>query len=110
MEIIVLFLVLVTGFIALDLGSVRFGADSGSNCPIPTSAKQRLTSLEEPVNTYYDLLALDLASERSREIEELRLARLVREGRDQRGESYDWLPAPDFGPVFAAGSLERRLP
>lgn len=48
------------------------------------------------MNTYYALLALDLASERSREIEELRLARLVREGRDQGGESYDWLPAPDL--------------
>ena len=48
------------------------------------------------MNTYYALLALDLASERSREIEELRLARLVREGRDQGGESYDWLPSPDL--------------
>ena len=48
------------------------------------------------MNTYYALLALDLASDRSREMEELRLARLVREGRDERGESYDWLPAPDL--------------
>jgi hypothetical protein len=48
------------------------------------------------VNSYYALLALDLANERSREAEELRLARLVREARDQDGESYDWLPAPDM--------------
>jgi hypothetical protein len=33
MEAIVLFLVLVTGFIALDLGSVRFGADSREPMP-----------------------------------------------------------------------------
>ncbi len=48
------------------------------------------------MNSYYALLALDLANERSREAEELRLARLVREARDQDGESYDWLPAPDM--------------
>lgn len=45
------------------------------------------------MNSYYALLALDLANERSREAEE---ARLVREARDQDGESYDWLPAPDM--------------
>ena len=33
MEIIILFLVLVSGFIALDLGSVRFGADSRDQLP-----------------------------------------------------------------------------
>lgn len=33
MEIIVLFLVLVVGFIALDLGSVRFGVDSREQLP-----------------------------------------------------------------------------
>ena len=33
LEGIVLFLVLVTGFIALDLGSVRFGADSREQLP-----------------------------------------------------------------------------
>jgi hypothetical protein len=48
------------------------------------------------VNTYYALLALDLANDRSREAEELRLARLVRESRDTDGESYDWLPGPDL--------------
>jgi hypothetical protein len=33
MEAIVMFLVLVVGFIALDLGSVRFGADSREQIP-----------------------------------------------------------------------------
>ena len=33
MEFIVMLLVLVTGFIALDLGSVRFGADSRDQIP-----------------------------------------------------------------------------
>jgi hypothetical protein len=33
MEAIILFLVLVAGFIALDLGSVRFGADSRDQIP-----------------------------------------------------------------------------
>ena len=55
------------------------------------------------MNNYYALLALDLADERSREIEELRLARLVREGRDQGGESYDWLPDPDRGSGLRRG-------
>ena len=47
-------------------------------------------------SAYYALVALDLANDRSREIEELRLARLVRESRDLDGESYDWLPGPDL--------------
>jgi hypothetical protein len=55
------------------------------------------------VNTYYALLALDLANERSREAEELRMARLVREAREQRGESYDWLPSPDLGSGLRRG-------
>jgi len=33
MEAIVMFLVLVIGFIGLDLGSVRFGADSRDQIP-----------------------------------------------------------------------------
>jgi hypothetical protein len=33
MEIIVTFLVLVIGFISLDLGSIRFGADSRDQIP-----------------------------------------------------------------------------
>ena len=33
MEIIVTFLVLVIGFIGLDLGSIRFGADSRDQIP-----------------------------------------------------------------------------
>lgn len=55
------------------------------------------------MNTYYALLALDLASERTRELEELRLARLVREAREQGGESYDWLPGPDLGSGLRRG-------
>jgi hypothetical protein len=49
------------------------------------------------VNSYYALLALDLASERSRDADELRLARLIRQARDESAESYDWLPEPDLG-------------
>jgi hypothetical protein len=33
MEIIITFLVLVIGFIGLDLGSIRFGADSRDQIP-----------------------------------------------------------------------------
>ena len=33
MEVIVMFVVLVIGFAALDLGSVRFGADSREQLP-----------------------------------------------------------------------------
>jgi hypothetical protein len=33
MEAIVMFLVLVIGFIGLDLGSIRFGADSRDQLP-----------------------------------------------------------------------------
>jgi hypothetical protein len=33
MEVIVMFVVLVIGFIALDLGSVRFGTDSRDQLP-----------------------------------------------------------------------------
>ena len=55
------------------------------------------------MNTYYALLALDLANERSREAEEMRLARLVREARDQDSESYDWLPGPDLGSGLRRG-------
>ena len=55
------------------------------------------------MNTYYALLALDLANERSREAEELRMARLIREARDQDRESYDWLPGPDLGSGLRRG-------
>jgi hypothetical protein len=33
MEVIITFLVLVIGFIGLDLGSIRFGADSRDQMP-----------------------------------------------------------------------------
>ncbi len=51
------------------------------------------------MNTYYAMLALDLANERSREIEEIRLERLAREAR----EDYDWVPGPDLGSGFRRG-------
>jgi hypothetical protein len=46
------------------------------------------------VNSYYAMLALDLANERSRETKELRLARLVRQSEADSAE-YDWLPLDD---------------
>ena len=46
------------------------------------------------LNHYHALLALDLASERTREIEEQRLARLARESLRDQAE-YDWLPEPE---------------
>jgi hypothetical protein len=55
------------------------------------------------VNSHYALLALDLANDRSREAEELRLARLVREARGEGAESYDWLPRPDLGSSLRRG-------
>jgi hypothetical protein len=55
------------------------------------------------VNSHYALLALDLANDRSREADELRLARLVREARGEGAESYDWLPRPDLGSSLRRG-------
>lgn len=46
------------------------------------------------MHSYYAMLALDLANDRSREAEELRLVRLVRESQKDRAE-YDWLPIDD---------------
>jgi hypothetical protein len=43
------------------------------------------------VNSYYAMLALDLANERSREARDVRLARLARESLKDQAE-YDWLP------------------
>ena len=54
------------------------------------------------MNSYYAMLALDLANERSREIEELRLARLAREGWGDQME-YDWLPLPERSSVVRRG-------
>jgi hypothetical protein len=42
------------------------------------------------VHSYYAMLALDLANDRSREAEELRLVRLARDGAE-----YDWLAIED---------------
>ena len=46
------------------------------------------------MNSYYAMLALDLANERSRETRDLRLARLARESLKDQAE-YDWLPEED---------------
>jgi hypothetical protein len=46
------------------------------------------------VNTIYAMLALDLANERSREAQDVRLARLARESLKDQAE-YDWLPEDD---------------
>ena len=46
------------------------------------------------MNSYYAMLALDLANERSSESRELQLARLVRQSQADMVE-YDWLPDDD---------------
>lgn len=43
--------------------------------------------------SYYALLALDLANDRSRELEQRRLERLAREGPED--QEYDWLATAD---------------
>jgi hypothetical protein len=43
------------------------------------------------MNTYYAMIALDLANESSREIEDRRLARLAREAPAEGREGYDWV-------------------
>jgi hypothetical protein len=45
------------------------------------------------VNSYYAMIALDLANDHSRELEQRRLERLAREGRDD--QEYDWLATTD---------------
>lgn len=52
--------------------------------------------------SYYAILALDLANERSREAQELRLARLARENLSDQAE-YDWLPDGNDSSVFRRG-------
>jgi hypothetical protein len=42
------------------------------------------------VLSYYTMIALDLANDRSRELEQRRLERLARAGRTEDGD-YDWL-------------------
>jgi hypothetical protein len=54
------------------------------------------------LNSVYAMLALDLANERSREAEELRLARLARESLGD-GVEYDWLPAPGSSSALRRG-------
>ena len=55
------------------------------------------------MNAYYAMLALDLANERSREVEEMRLARLAREAQADGREAYDWVPGPDLGSGLRRG-------
>ena len=52
--------------------------------------------------SYYAILALDLANERSREAQELRLARLARESLSDQAE-YDWLPDGNDSSAFRRG-------
>jgi hypothetical protein len=54
------------------------------------------------LTSYYAMLALDVANERSREVAELRLARLARESLGD-GAGYDWLPAPTSAPGLRSG-------
>jgi hypothetical protein len=55
------------------------------------------------MNTYYAMIALDLANERSREIEEMRLARLAREAYSEGRGEYDWVSGPDLGSSLRRG-------
>jgi hypothetical protein len=55
------------------------------------------------MNTYYALIALDLANDRSREIEQNRLARLARETQSEGREDYDWVARPDLGSSVRRG-------
>lgn len=52
--------------------------------------------------SYYAILALDLANDRSREVEELRLARLARQNLTD-GAEYDWLPDGNDRSAFRRG-------
>ena len=54
------------------------------------------------MTTYYALLALDIATERSREARETRLARLARENLKDQAE-YDWLPDGDRSSAVRQG-------
>ncbi len=56
------------------------------------------------MNLYYAMLALDIANERSREAEAMRLARLVRDARAEDPDGYEWLPSPDLPSM-----LRRRM-
>ena len=51
--------------------------------------------------SYYTVIALDLANDHTRELEERRLERLAREGRDQA--DYDWLASAGRPSIFRRG-------
>ena len=71
MEAIVMFLVLVIGFSALDLSlrPLRRGLPGATaRHPRPvTGPRTHLITLEATVNSFYAMLALDLANDRARE-------------------------------------------
>ena len=54
------------------------------------------------MNSYYAMIALDLANDHSRELEEKRLVRLAREAQSE-GEEYDWVAKPDLGSSVRRG-------
>ena len=68
MEVIIMFLVLVIGFIGPGPGlrPLRCGL-AGPDCPIPTPGKTDVRPSGGHLNSYYAMLALDLANDRSRE-------------------------------------------
>jgi hypothetical protein len=55
------------------------------------------------MNTYYAMIALDLANDRSRELERMRLVRLARETQSDGREEYDWVAQPDLGSSVRRG-------
>jgi hypothetical protein len=55
------------------------------------------------MNTYYAMIALDLANDRSRELERMRLVRLARETQSEGREEYDWVAKPDLGSSVRSG-------
>ena len=55
------------------------------------------------MNSYYAMIALDLANDHSRELEEKRLVRLAREAQSEGREEYDWVAKPDLGSSVRRG-------
>ena len=55
------------------------------------------------MNTYYAMIALDLANDHSRELEEMRLVRLAREAQSEGREESDWVAKPGLGSSVRRG-------
>ena len=55
------------------------------------------------MNSYYAMIALDLANDHSRELEEKRLVRLAREAQSEGRDEYDWVAKPDLGSSVRRG-------